>query len=99
MLEDFDHINKAFENKVRLGIMASLMVNDEADFNTLKEQLSLTDGNLANHARALEELKYIQCKKTFIGRKPKTIYKATKKGKEAFKEHILALERFLKSDF
>jgi hypothetical protein len=98
MLEDFHHINRAFENKVRLGIMAILMVNDGVDFNTLKEQLDLTDGNLASHARALEELKYISCKKIFVGRKPKTIYKATKKGKEAFQEHILALERFLKSD-
>lgn len=99
MLEDFHHINRAFENKVRLGIMAILMVNEEVDFNTLKEQLSLTDGNLASHARSLEDLKYITCKKTFVGRKPKTIYKVTKKGKEAFKEHILALESFLKSDF
>lgn len=99
MLKDFHQINKAFENKVRLGIMAILMVNEEVDFNTLKDLLSLTDGNLASHARALEELKYIACTKTFIGRKPKTIYKTTRKGKEAFKEHILALERFLKSDF
>lgn len=99
MLQDFQQINKAFESKVRLGIMSILMVNDSVDFNTLKEQLSLTDGNLASHSRALEELKYITCKKTFVGRKPKTIYKATKKGKEAFTEHILALERFLKSDF
>ncbi|MDL2212856.1 transcriptional regulator [Bacteroides sp. OttesenSCG-928-J23] len=99
MLEDFQHINRAFENKARLGIMAILAVNDNVDFNTLKEQLALTDGNLASHARALEDLKYISCKKTFVGRKPKTIYKATKKGKEAFTEHILALERFLKSDF
>lgn len=99
MLEDFHHINKAFENKARLGIMAILMVNTEVDFNTLKEQLGLTDGNLASHARALEELKYISCKKMFIGRKPKTTYETTSKGKEAFKEHLLALERFLKSDF
>ncbi|NDV65259.1 transcriptional regulator [Bacteroides sp. 224] len=99
MLEDFHHINRAFENKVRLGIMAILMVNENVDFNMLKEQLSLTDGNLASHAKALEELKYISCKKTFVGRKPKTTYKATKKGKEAFNEHLLALERFLKSDF
>jgi len=98
MLDDFLHINKAFESKVRLGIMAVLMVNDEVDFNTLKDLLSLTDGNLASHARALEDLKYIFCKKTFVGRKPKTIYKVTKKGREAFNEHINALERFLKSD-
>jgi len=98
MQDAFQNINKAFESKVRLGIMAILSVNDEADFNHLKELLSLTDGNLASHARALEDLKYISCKKTFIGRKPKTIYKATKKGREAFKEHIEALESFLKSN-
>ena len=46
MIEAFQYINKAFESKVRLGIMAILMVNEEADFNFLKEQLSLTDGNL-----------------------------------------------------
>ena len=56
MIEAFQYINKAFESKVRLGIMAILMVNEEADFNFLKEQLSLTDGNLASHTRALEEL-------------------------------------------
>ena len=49
MIEAFQYINKAFESKVRLGIMAILMVNEEADFNFLKEQLSLTDGNLASH--------------------------------------------------
>jgi len=99
MLNDFQHINKAFESKVRLGIMAILMVNDDIDFNTLKEYLSLTDGNLASHTRALEDLKFISCKKMFVGRKPKTIYKATKKGREAFTNHLAALERFLKSDF
>ena len=51
MIEAFQNINKAFESKVRLGIMAVLMVNEDADFNTLKELLSLTDGNLASHTR------------------------------------------------
>ena len=58
MIESFQYINKAFESKVRLGIMAVLMVNEEADFNFLREQLALTDGNLASHTRALEELGY-----------------------------------------
>ena len=84
MIEAFQNINKAFESKVRLGIMAVLMVNEEADFNFLKEQLSLTDGNLASH-------------KGFVGRKPRTVFRATKQGREAFKSHIEALENFLKS--
>ena len=63
----------------------------------LKEQLSLTDGNLASHTRALEELGYIECSKGFVGRKPRTVFRATKQGREAFKSHIEALENFLKS--
>ena len=97
MIEAFQYINKAFESKVRLGIMAILMVNEEADFNFLKEQLSLTDGNLASHTRALEELGYIVCNKSFVGRKPRTVFQATPQGREAFKSHIEALEKFLKS--
>ena len=93
MIEAFQNINKAFESKVRLGIMAVLMVNEEADFNFLKEQLSLTE----SHTRALEELGYIVCQKSFVGRKPKTSFQATAEGKKAFKTHLEALENFLKS--
>lgn len=89
-------LNKAFESRARLGIMSVLMVNDTADFATLKHLLELTDGNLASHARALEELGYIACEKRFIGRKPNTTYRATLKGREAFKEHLAALEEFVK---
>ena len=89
-------LNKAFESRARLGIKSVLMVNDTADFATLKQLLELTDGNLASHARALEELGYIACEKRFIGRKPNTTYRATLKGREAFKEHLAALEEFVK---
>lgn len=89
-------LNKAFESRARLGIMSVLMVNDTVDFATLKQLLELTDGNLASHARALEELGYIACEKRFIGRKPNTTYRATLKGREAFKEHLAALEEFVK---
>ena len=60
LLQNF---NKAFESKARLGIMSVLMVNDELSFNNMKELLSLTDGNLATHLRALEEANYISFKK------------------------------------
>ncbi len=91
-----EHINKAFESKVRLGIMSALMVNEEIDFTTLKSLLDLTDGNLASHTRSLEELGYIQSKKQFIGRKPNTTFQMTENGKAAFSEHLKALEDFLK---
>jgi len=89
------HINKAFDHRIRLAIMSVLMVNDTADFNTLKELLGVTDGNLASHTRALEAEEYITIEKIFIGRKTNTSYKATKKGKEAFQEHLNALEKII----
>ncbi len=61
MKELLININKAFESKARLGIMSVLMVNEQMDFNSLKELLDLTDGNLASHLKALEEGNYIEC--------------------------------------
>ncbi len=89
--------NKAFESKARLNIMSVLMVNDTQSFNALKELLGLTDGNLATHLRALEESGYILVQKQFIGRKPNTIYSATTAGRQAFSDHLNALEEFIKN--
>jgi len=89
------HINKAFDHRIRLGIMSILMVNEYADFNTLKELLGVTDGNLASHAKALETENYIMIEKQFIGKKPNTRYIATKDGRKAFKDHIDALEKLI----
>lgn len=89
-------LNKAFENKVRLGIMSALMVNDYMDFNGLKELLEVTDGNLASHLKALEKVAFISVTKEFIERKPNTKYKATPAGRVAFKKHIHAIEQLLK---
>lgn len=90
------NINKAFDHRIRLGIMSVLMVNESADFTTLKELLGTTDGNLASHARALEAENYIRIEKQFIGKKPNTSYIATKEGREAFTAHINALEQIIK---
>lgn len=90
-----DNINKAFDHRVRLGIMSILMVNDYADFNMLKELLGATDGNLASHTKALEKEEYIKVEKRFIGRKPNTRYSVTKLGKLQFKKHIDALEKLI----
>lgn len=90
------NLNKAFESRVRLGIMSALMVNESLDFNGFKELLDVTDGNLASHTRALEKLKYIRVEKSFIGRKPNTRFKITKPGRTAFEAHLTALEKLLK---
>lgn len=89
-------LNKAFESRVRLGIMSILMVNERVDFNRIKELLDVTDGNIASHITALEKLKFIEVKKQFIGKKPNTSYAVTKQGRKAFTEHLDALEKLIK---
>lgn len=89
-------LNKVFESRVRLGIMSILMVNDSYDFNSLKESLDVTDGNLASHLKALEDKGLIQTKKQFIGRKPNTSYCITEEGARSFREHLNALENLIR---
>jgi DNA-binding PadR family transcriptional regulator len=91
-----ENINKAFENRVRLGIMSVLIVNDHTDFISLREMLEVTDGNLASHLRALEDYGYITTEKKFINRKPNTSYRITKEGAESFRNHIRALENLIR---
>lgn len=93
-LEQFD---KAFENRIRLQIMSVLVANAYYDFNSLKELLDVTDGNLASHLKALEKEEYIRVEKTFVGRKPNTRYMATDQGKTAFTKHLEALEELIKN--
>lgn len=92
-------LNKAFESRVRLGIMSILMVNEQVDFSAIKEQLQVTDGNIASHISALEKLDYIKVEKKFIGKKPNTSYAATSTGKKAFHDHLNGLEAIIKKSF
>ena len=91
------NINKAFDHRIRLGIMSVLMVNESADFSSLKELLGVTDGNLASHTKALELENYIVIEKQFIGKKPNTSYRTTKEGRTAFQDHIKALEKLIQN--
>ena len=92
----FEKLDKAFENRVRLQIMSVLTANERYDFNSLKEVLNITDGNLASHLKGLEKEDYITVHKGFLGRKTNTNYEATEKGKKAFKDHLDALEQLIK---
>lgn len=89
-------LNKTFDNKVRLGIMSILIVNDWVDFKTLKEMLELTDGRLASHIKGLEAEGFLEIRKQFIGKKPNTSYSVTVAGRKAFNDHLDALEQLLK---
>lgn len=90
------NLNKTFENRVRLGMMSILVVNDWVEFKVLKEMLGVTDGNLASHAASLEKKQYLEIRKQFVGKKPQTTYKATVNGVKAFTEHLDALEQLIK---
>ena len=94
-MKGFDQLNKAFESRVRLGLMSILSVNSWISYKEIKDLLEVTDGNLASHIQSLEKIKYIEIKKQFMGKKPLTTYKITKIGKEAFEKHIEGLEKLL----
>lgn len=97
MKNPIEKLNKAFENRVRLGVMSVLMVNEEMNYNDLKQLLEVTDGNLATHLKTLEESGYIKVHKGFIGRKTNTIYSLTKAGERSFKDHLEALEKMIRN--
>lgn len=90
-------LNKIFDSRIRIGIMSALMVNEELNFNDLKALIDVTDGNLATHIKTLEENKFIQVEKGFIGRKTNTTYAITKAGQKAFRTHLDALEKIIKN--
>lgn len=88
-------LNKIFDNRIRLGVMSVLLVNEEISFNDLKQLLEVTDGNLATHLVTLEESGFLKVHKGFIGRKTNTTYSITKAGEKAFGEHLSALEKMI----
>jgi DNA-binding MarR family transcriptional regulator len=88
-------LNKEFESRIRLGIMSVLMVNSWVEFKEMKETLDITDGNLASHISGLEKKEYIEVKKEFVGKKPKTSYRVTKAGRKAFNQHLSFLEKLI----
>ncbi|MDQ6756032.1 MAG: transcriptional regulator [Bacteroidota bacterium] len=96
MSNPIENLNKVFDSRIRLGIMSTLAVNDEVNFNDLKELIEVTDGNLASHIKTLDDVGYIKIKKGFMGRKTNTTYTVTKTGEKAFKIHLLALEKMIK---
>jgi DNA-binding MarR family transcriptional regulator len=91
------NLDKAFENRIRLGVMSILVLNDWVEFNELKKLLEVTDGNLASHISALDKKGFIETRKKFVGKKPNTSFKVTENGRSAFQQHIRALEELLKN--
>lgn len=90
-------LHRAFENRVRLGIMAALVVREDIEFTELRRLLEVTDGNLASHMAVLERLRFVRVRKDFFNRKPRTRYAITDAGRRIFGEHLDALERIIRA--
>ena len=90
-------LDEVIHQKVRLGIMSTLMAVGSADFKLLKETLGLSDGNLSTHLAVLDERGYVKVHKEFRGRKPHTTAVPTEAGRTAFNGYLAALERIVKA--
>jgi DNA-binding MarR family transcriptional regulator len=93
-LPEFDRL---IHERLRLGIVSALAVNESLTFNELKELMQTTDGNLSVHARKLEDAEYITCTKSFEGRTPKTEYKLTASGRSALEHYLNHMEALIKA--
>ncbi len=91
------NLNRIIHERLRLGIVSALAVNDSLTFNELKKLLQTTDGNLSVHARRLEEAEYVECTKTFEGRMPKTEYRLTVAGRKAFERYLDHMEALIQA--
>ncbi len=96
MANPISGLNKIFDNRIRMGVMSILMVNQSVNFNDLKQMLEVTDGNLATHLVTLEEEGYLKVHKGFVGKKTNTTYTVTKAGEKNFRDHIAVLEKIIK---
>src|SRR5438477_8473622 len=91
------NLDRIIHERMRLGIVSALAVNDSLTFNELKRLLQTTDGNLSVHARRLEEAKYVECSKSFEGRMPRTEYRLTAAGRKAFERYLDHVEALIQS--
>ena len=96
MKELLSNLNKAFDNRIRIGIMSILLRGNWVDFTTLRDTLKATDGNLSSHLSSLEKQNMIKLKKQFINNRPKTSYKVSRNGLRKFTLHLNALEELIK---
>jgi DNA-binding HxlR family transcriptional regulator len=90
-------LDRIIHERLRLGIVSALSVNDSLTFNELKKLLDTTDGNLSVHARKLEEAGYVACEKKFEGRLPRTEYRLTQRGRAALDSYLTHMEALIRA--
>jgi DNA-binding HxlR family transcriptional regulator len=93
---EIPELDRLIHERIRLGIISALAVNDSLSFNDLKRLLHTTDGNLSVHARKLEEGGYLTCRKFFEGRIPHTEYRLTASGKRALEQYLQSMEEVIR---
>ncbi len=92
-----EELDRLIHERLRLGIVSALAVNDTLTFSDLKKLMDTTDGNLSVHARKLEEAEYIACTKSFEGRMPKTQYRLTAIGRRALERYLDHMEALIRA--
>ncbi len=92
---DFNGLDSAVHGPVRLGVLTALRIEGPLDFTTLKKRLDVGDGVLGLHLRKLEETGYLTCKKTFVGRRPKSTYRITRTGRKALGDYLDAMQSLI----
>ena len=95
-VEDLPELDRTIHERMRLGIISALAINDSLSFNDLRRLLKTTDGNLSVHARKLEEAHYVACSKFFDGRIPRTEYRLTAAGRRALEAYIAQMEELIR---
>jgi DNA-binding HxlR family transcriptional regulator len=93
--QELPPFDRLIHERIRLGMVSALAINESLTFNDLKRILKTSDGNLAVHARKLEEAGYVRCRKFFDGRIPRTEYKLTPSGQKALQEYLSQMETFI----
>ena len=89
---DFNGLDTSVHGPVRLGVLTALSLDGPLDFTTLKKRLELSDGAIAPHLRKLEEIGYLSCRKSFVGRRPKSTYSVSAGGRKALAKYLDAMQ-------
>ncbi|MCZ6642023.1 MAG: transcriptional regulator [Gammaproteobacteria bacterium] len=94
---DFNELDTAVNGPIRLGVLTAISLDGQLDFTSLKKRLEVSDGAIGPHLRKLEEIGYLTCKKSFVGRRPKSTYKITPKGRKALSNYLTAMQSVIDS--
>lgn len=92
---EFNRLDTVVHGPVRLGVLTALQTSGPLDFTTLKKRLEVADGVLGLHLRKLEESGYLTCRKSFVGRRPKSTYRITLAGRRALTDYLRAMQALI----